>query len=113
VRQRRRELGLLRTLGLTTGQVRRMVLLEATHLTVTALLTGLVLGIGYGWAGAQALMGSVWLGPELTGAQDPPALPPGPIVIVVGATAALTLIAAAVSVRPAVRVTPIDALAAG
>ena len=113
VRQRRRELGLLRTLGLTTGQVRRMVLLEAAHLTVTALLTGLVLGVGYGWAGAQALFGSVWLGPGLTGALVPPAVPPGPIVIVIGATAALTLIAAATSIRPAVRVTPIDALAAG
>lgn len=113
VRQRRRELGLLRSLGLTTGQVRRMVLLEAAHLTVTALLTGLVLGVGYGWAGAQALFGSVWLGPGLTGALVPPAVPPGPIVIVIGATAALTLIAAATSIRPAVRATPIDALAAG
>lgn len=110
--QRRRELGLLRTLGLTTGQVRTMVLLEATHITVTALLLGLALGVGYGWAGAQALLGSVPLGPGRTGSVVPPALPPGIIAAVVVATTALTLVAAAVSIRPAIRVTPIDALAA-
>ena len=42
--QRRRELGLLRALGLSNGQVRRMILLEATHVTVAALALGLVLG---------------------------------------------------------------------
>lgn len=108
--QRRRELGLLRTLGLTTGQARRMVLLEATHITVTGLLTGLALGVVYGWAGAQSLFGSVRLGPGPTGARVLPALPLGTLAIVVAATAALTLIAAAVAIRPAIRVTPIDSL---
>src|SRR5690606_8941159 len=61
--QRRRELGLLRALGLSNGQVRRVVLLEAAHLTITALVTGLVLGIVYGWAGAQSLLGSVPVDP--------------------------------------------------
>src|SRR3546814_18837265 len=53
--QRRRELGLLRALGVSTGQVRGMVLLEASHLTIAALSTGSVLGIVSGWAGAPAL----------------------------------------------------------
>lgn len=112
VLQRRRELGLLRTLGLTTGQVRGMVLMEAAHITVTALLTGLALGIGYGWAGAQALLGAVRLGPGATAAMVPPAVPPGTIGALVAVTTALTLVAAAMSIRPATRVTPIDALAA-
>lgn len=34
--QRRRELGLLRAVGLSNGQLRRMVLLEAAHITITA-----------------------------------------------------------------------------
>ena len=39
--QRRRELGLLRALGVSNGQVRRMVLLEAAHITIAATATGL------------------------------------------------------------------------
>ncbi len=115
VLQRRRELGLLRTLGLSTGQARWMVLVEAAHVTVTALVTGLALGVGYGWVGAQSLLGSVRPGPAAGADPVPPILPPvlplWPILLVVGATVLLTAVAAAVSVRPAVRVTPIDALA--
>src|SRR5690606_25588694 len=47
--QRRRELGLLRAIGLSKRQLRRMVLLEAVHITVAASATGVVLGILYGW----------------------------------------------------------------
>ncbi|WP_218683497.1 FtsX-like permease family protein, partial [Microbacterium sp. BF1] len=64
--QRRRELGLLRSIGLSNRQVRRMVLLEATHITVAATLTGLVLGVAYGWIAAQSLLGSVPTLPEFT-----------------------------------------------
>ncbi len=89
VLQRRRELGLLRTLGLSTGQARWMVLVEAAHVTVTALVTGLALGVGYGWVGAQSLLGSVRPGPA-AGA-DPSAADPAAgtavvvILLVVGA----------------------------
>ena len=61
--QRRRELGLLRALGVSNGQVRRMVLLEAAHITIAATATGLVLGVVYGWAGAQSLLGSIPVDP--------------------------------------------------
>jgi putative ABC transport system permease protein len=44
VAQRRRELGLLRTAGATPGQVRRMVLAEATVVGVPASAAGCVLG---------------------------------------------------------------------
>lgn len=110
--QRRRELGLLRSLGVSTGQVRRMVLLEAAHITIAAVSTGLVLGIGYGWAGAQSLLGSVpmppaWQAPTLVA----PAVPWLPVLIIVVAMAALTLIAAVVPTRLATRVAPVEALA--
>lgn len=110
--QRRRELGLLRALGVSNGQVRGMVLLEAAHITIAALCTGIVLGVVYGWAGAQALLGSAAMPPAW---QSPtfvlPSVPLVPLLVVVGATALLTLIAAVVPTRLATRVTPVEALA--
>ncbi|MFF7291607.1 FtsX-like permease family protein [Microbacterium sp. NPDC008134] len=111
--QRRRELGLLRSIGLSNGQVRRMVLLEATHITVAATLTGLVLGIVYGWIAAQSLLGSVPVLPDFTPAGlVAPQVPWVPVVIIVVATAVLTLVAAATPTRLATRVAPVEALAA-
>ena len=43
-----------------------MVLLEATHITVAATLTGLVLGVVYGWIAAQSLLGSTPTLPDFT-----------------------------------------------
>ncbi len=110
--QRRRELGLLRALGLTSSQVRRVVLLEAAHVTITAVVFGLVLGIAYGWAAAQSLLGSVsvpplWLSPTFV----LPGIPWITIGVVVVATAVLTLVAAVVPTRLATRVAPVEALA--
>ena len=110
--QRRRELGLLRALGLTSRQVRRVVLLEAVHVTITSLVLGLVLGILYGWIAAQSLLGAVrvppaWEAPTLVA----PAVPWLPVLVVVGATAVLTVVAAVVPTRLATRVTAVEALA--
>ncbi|QDE34028.1 ABC transporter permease [Microbacterium foliorum] len=111
--QRRRELGLLRSIGLSNGQVRRMVLLEAAHITVAATLTGLILGIAYGWIAAQSLLGSVPTLPDFEPAGlVAPHVPWLPVVIIVAATAVLTLVAAATPTRLATRVAPVDALAA-
>lgn len=112
VHQRRRELGLLRALGVSNAQVRRMVLLEAAHITIAATVAGLALGVVYGWAGAQSLLGSVavpplWMSPTFV----PPALPVWPLVAIVVATAGLTLVAAVVPTRLATRVAPVEALA--
>nr|WP_274635902.1 ABC transporter permease [Microbacterium bovistercoris] len=111
--QRRHELGLLRALGLSTGQVRRVVLLEAAHIAITAVITGVVLGIAYGWAGAQSLLGAVAANPN--GEQAGMVWPAIPVPVVVGivvTTALLTLVAAVVPTRLATRVTPVEALAA-
>ena len=111
--QRRRELGLLRSLGLTSAQVRRLVLLEAAHVAISALVVGLVLGVVYGWAGAQATLGSVRVPPEFSS----PTLvtPTVPWLFVAGvivATAILTLVAAVTPTRLATRIAPVEALAA-
>lgn len=110
--QRRRELGLLRALGLTSSQVRRVVLLEAAHVTITAVALGLLLGIAYGWAAAQSLLGSVqipplWMSPTFV----LPGIPWLTVAVIVVATAVLTLVAAVVPTRLATRVAPVEALA--
>jgi len=111
--QRTRELGLLRAIGLTGPQVRRMVLLEAVHITVAATLTGLVLGVAYGWVAAQSLLGSVPVLPDFEPAGLVyPAVPWMPVAIIVVATALLTVIAAVTPTRLATRVAPVEALAA-
>jgi putative ABC transport system permease protein len=106
VLQRRRELGLLRTLGATARQVRLMVLLEAAQMTVAAVLLGLLLGVVYGWAGAQALLGSAADG-ELVAPQVPGVL----LVALAVAAAALALVSSALPARRATSVPPVVASA--
>ncbi|MGP3535902.1 FtsX-like permease family protein [Microbacterium sp. RD1] len=110
--QRRRELGLLRALGVSNVQVRAMVLLEAAHITIASLIVGVVLGVAYGWAGAQSLLGSAGMPPSFSAPTFVlPSVPLGPLLIVIGATAVLTLVAAVVPTRLATRVSPVAALA--
>jgi putative ABC transport system permease protein len=105
VLQRTRELGLLRALGLTAGQVRRMVVLESAQLTFTAVLVGVVLGTFYGWAGAQSLFGSLRSGIIA------PTLPIWLVGALLLSAAVLTAVASVVAARRATRVTPVAALA--
>lgn len=107
VLQRSRELGLLRALGFSATQVRVMILAESVQMTVASVLAGLVLGIFYGWAGAQSLLGSIKGGPGLVA-------PSVPWLVVVLAVAGAALLAVAASVAPtrrATRVSPVVALA--
>jgi len=107
VLQRTRELGLLRALGFTARQVRRMILIESASLTVAAVLVGLVLGTFYGWVGAQSLLGSATAG----GGVLPPAVPVPLLVAVALAAAVLTLVASVTPSRRATRIAPVAALA--
>lgn len=111
--QRRRELGLLRAIGLSNAQVRRMILLEALHITITATATGLALGVLYGWIAAQSLLGSIRMPPDFeeTAGLVAPAVPWIPVAVIIVATAVLTLVAAATPTRLATRVAPVEALA--
>lgn len=107
VLQRSRELGLLRALGFTAGQVRRMIVAESVQLTVAGLGLGVVLGVGYGWAGAQSLLGSVSGSPGLVW----PSVPWMLVVVVSVGAALVTLVAAQFPARRATRVSPVAALA--
>ena len=105
VLQRTRELGLLRTLGFTGSQVRRMVLTESAQMTLAALGAGLVLGTFYGWVAAQSMLGSqVGLAP-----------PTMPWIVIAGVVVfgvLLAMLAAAAPARRAIRFSPVVALAA-
>ena len=107
VLQRIRELGLLRALGFSVRQLRRMILTESAQLTFTAVLLGLVLGAFYGWVGAQSMLGSINGSPGIVF----PAVPWLIVGIVAVAGAALTAIASWAPSRRATRVSPVAALA--
>ncbi|RFA16789.1 hypothetical protein B7R21_01350 [Subtercola boreus] len=108
VLQRTRELGLLRALGFTRGQLRRMIVAESTALTLSAVVLGVALGTFYGWAGAQSLLGGIAGSPGLVA----PTVPPGLVAALAVAAALLTLLASLAPARRATRVTPTVALAA-
>jgi putative ABC transport system permease protein len=107
VLQRTRELGLLRALGFTAQQVRRMILAESAQLTAAAVLVGLVLGIFYGWAGAQSLLGSMHGSPGIVF----PTIPLPLLGFVALAAVILTIASSVTPSRRATRVTPVAALA--
>lgn len=107
VMQRTRELGLLRALGFERRQLRRMIVAESAALTLAATATGIVLGFGYGWAGAQSLLGAAQGEPMFV-------LPGIPWVMFGGlllAAGVLTLVASIAPARRAMRVAPVVALA--
>jgi putative ABC transport system permease protein len=107
VLQRTRELGLLRALGFTGRQVRRMIVAESAQMTIAAVGLGLILGVVYGWAGAQSLLGSIWGSPGLVW----PSVPWLLLVILAVGAALLTLAAAQAPARRAVSIVPVAALA--
>jgi putative ABC transport system permease protein len=107
VMQRTRELGLLRALGFTGRQVRGMIVAESAQMTIAAVGLGLILGVGYGWAGAQSLLGGMFGSPGLTW----PSVPWLLIVVLAVGAAALTFAAAQVPARRATSISPVLALA--
>lgn len=107
VLQRTRELGLLRALGFERLQLRAMIVAEAAALTAAATATGLVLGVFYGWAGAQSMLGSVQGEPLVI----LPSIPWGVVAALVGAAAVLAVVASVAPARRATRVSPVTALA--
>ena len=107
VLQRTRELGLLRALGFTGTQVRRMILAESAQLTLASVLVGLVLGTFYGWAGAQSLLGSINGSPGIV----VPGIPVPFLLGVVVLAGLLTLTASLGPSRRATRIAPVAALA--
>lgn len=106
VLQRTRELGLLRALGFTSRQLRQMIRAEAAQLTAAAVIVGLVLGIGYGWVGAQSFIGTA---PGVGGIMAP-VIPLWLVGVVIAAGAILTVVASVAPTRRATSIAPVVAL---
>jgi ABC-type antimicrobial peptide transport system permease subunit len=66
VLERAREHAMLRALGLTRGQLRRMLAAEAMLLSVVATGLGTMIGVGFGWVGYETFVAVV---PRLTSPQ--------------------------------------------
>ncbi|HYI52675.1 MAG TPA: ABC transporter permease, partial [Microlunatus sp.] len=100
VAQRRRQIGLLRTVGATRRQVRRALLVEAVVVGTLGASLGVGLGIAIG-AVAAAISGSLSAGLVLR-----------PLNMLLAATAgiAVTLVSALAPARRAMVVSPLDAL---
>ena len=107
VLQRTRELGLLRALGFTARQLSAMIRAESAQLVIASILVGFILGIGYGWAGAQSLFGSISGSPGIV----LPVVPLWLLAVVVVVAAVLTVAASIVPARRATRIAPVVALA--
>jgi len=102
VLQRRRELGVLRALGLTTRQARQMLLAESLLVSIVGVVIGLALGVGYGFVGANSVLGVQTFGPPVI-----------PIAFVVAIVAGGLLFGAVASLAPgrrASKVPPAEAL---
>jgi putative ABC transport system permease protein len=102
--ERTREIGMMRTIGMTRDQVTRQILIEAVILGVT----GSVLGIGFGVLLARGLILAMSLGLG----QAPPAstVPIGGVVNAAVTGVVVTIVAAFIPARQAGRVSPLEAL---
>jgi putative ABC transport system permease protein len=107
VMQRTREIGLLRAVGLSRSAVRATIRAEAAQLTVAATALGIVLGIGYGWAGALSLLSGI----DGVGF-FPPAIPWRVLLATAVVAPLVIVLASLVPARRAIRISPTTALAA-
>lgn len=103
VLERRRENSLLRALGLTRGQLRGMLAVEAVLMAGVAAVLGTGLGAVYGWLGAQSALGG--LAPVI------PAVPVGQIAGVLAVAVGAGLLASVLPARRAARLSPVAGLA--
>jgi putative ABC transport system permease protein len=99
VLERAREHAMLRALGLTRRQLRRMLAAEAMLLSVVATLLGTVIGVGFAWAGYETVVK-----PALSDATMQVPWPSLGVVVLIAALAGL--LAAVLPARQAARVTP-------
>jgi putative ABC transport system permease protein len=98
--ERTREIGVLRAVGMSRGQVRSMIRWEAVIVTVFGAVLGTAVGVFFGWALVAALKDQ--------GITDL-AVPGGQLVVYVIVAALLSLVAA---ILPARRAARLDVLAA-
>ncbi|GAA2289690.1 ABC transporter permease [Nonomuraea roseoviolacea subsp. roseoviolacea] len=102
VHERTRESALLRALGLTRPQLRRMLSVEALVLGLIGALVGVVLGAVFGWAAVRAMIdGAVY------------AVPYGQVALFVVLSGVAGVLAAVLPARRAARASIVGALASG
>ncbi|MEV4107361.1 FtsX-like permease family protein [Nonomuraea sp. NPDC049695] len=102
VHERTRESALLRALGLTRAQLRRMLSIEALVLGLIGALVGVVLGGVFGWAAIRAMLdGAVFT------------VPAGQIGLFVVLSGVAGMLAAVLPARRAARASIVGSLAAG
>ncbi|MGE0027281.1 MAG: ABC transporter permease [Thermoleophilia bacterium] len=101
--ERRRELGLLRVVGMTDRRVQRMIRLESVLIAALGTVTGLVLGSIVGWG----LIGAI---SRNTDAGLSTSLPFGQLGLVLLAGIALGLIASLIPARRSTRLEVLDAI---
>lgn len=102
--ERTRELGLLRAIGATRAQVRRMVRLESMAIAVYGAMLGLALGLTWGVAAQRVLAAE---------GVDVLSVPWATIVAVLLGSAVVGLLAAVLPARRAARMNVLTAIAAG
>lgn len=103
VLERTRESALLRALGLTRGQLRGMLAVEAVLIAGVAALIGIALGMVYGWLGAQSALGLV--------AVVTPSFPWLQLAGVLLVAILAGLVASVMPARRAARLSPVQGLA--
>ena len=102
IKERTRELGLLRAVGMIRAQVRAAVRWEATTIALFGTTLGLTVGTFFGWATVQAL--------EAEGI-DTLTMPVGVLAAVTAIAAVAGAVAAVLPARRAARMNVLDALA--
>ncbi|UFS61221.1 ABC transporter permease [Subtercola endophyticus] len=100
--QRRREIAVLRSVGLTARQARRMIVAESLIVSSIGAVLGLLLGVLYGFVGANATFG-------VRGFM-PPVISPWFVVIILGATLLFSVLVSVLPGRRASRIAPAEAL---
>lgn len=103
--ERRQESGLLRALGLTRGQLRRLLAWEAVLVAGVAAVLGVLLGGAYGLAGAASVLGT------LSSAGTVVSVPWTQVLAIVAVATLAGLLASVLPARRAARVSPVAAIA--
>ncbi|MEU8251966.1 FtsX-like permease family protein [Nonomuraea sp. NPDC048916] len=103
VLERAREHAMLRALGLTRGQLRRMLAAEAVLLSLVATVLGTVLGVGFAWAACETIVKRALRDATM----HVPWLSLGVVVLI---AALAGLLAAVLPARRAARVSPVAGL---